>query len=132
MHPRTRKNLEEQGLLEELTSIEHLKVLPPVGYFDFLSLMRRCELILSDSGGLQEEVTAPSLGKFIIVLRTSTERPEAVEAGYAKVMGFEVDAILDEMQCRIGKSRPSDEYPYGTGDAGPRTVDIIEEYLSRS
>ena len=84
----------------------------------------------SDSGGLQEEVTAPSIGKFIIVLRTSTERPEAVDAGYAKVMGFDTEAICAEIEARAGKGRPSQEHPYGTGDAARRIVDVLEGFLA--
>jgi len=81
----------------------------------FTARMDRAASVLSDSGGLQEEVTAPSIGKFIIVLRTSTERPEAVEAGYARVMGFDERAIWEEMEARAGKGRPSNEHPYGGG-----------------
>ena len=79
-------------------------------------------LVLSDSGGLQEEVTAPSIGKFCVVLRTSTE---AVEAGHARVMGFEKGAICAEMEARAGKGRPSQEHPYGTGDAAKRIIDAL-------
>ena len=81
--------------------------LPPVGYFDMLALLRSCSLVLSDSGGLQEEVTAPGIDKSCIVLRTSTERPEAVEAGCARVMGFDATVICAEMEARAGKGRPS-------------------------
>ncbi len=95
-----------------------------------LALMKRCSRVLSDSGGLQEEVTAPSIGKYIIVLRTSTERPEAVEAGHARVMGFEKEAIWEEMEARAGKGRPSREHPYGTGDAARRIVDALERFLA--
>ena len=87
--------------------------------------------IFSDSGGLQEEVTAPSIGKFIIVLRTSTERPEAVEAGCARVMGFDVTAIHEEMLHLAGKGRPSQEHPYGTGDAAMKIVDVLEGFLAK-
>jgi len=97
-----------------------------------LALKRRCSLVLSDSGGLQEEVTAPSIGKFIIVLRTSTERPEAVEAGYARVMGFEKEAIWREMEARAGRGRPSEGHPYGTGDAARKIVEALEECPEKS
>ena len=62
------------------------------------------------------------------MLRTSTERPEAVEAGYARAMGFDIPAILEEMEAY--KGRPSEEHPYGTGDAARRTVEVIEEFLA--
>ena len=119
-----------QGLMTRLQKAEHLKLLPPVGYFDMLALLKSCSLVLSDSGGLQEEVTAPSIGKSIIVLRTSTERPEAVEAGYAKVMGFDARAICAEIEARAGKDRPSQEHPYGTGDAARKIVDVLEGFLA--
>jgi UDP-N-acetylglucosamine 2-epimerase (non-hydrolysing) len=108
-----------------------LKLLPPVGYFDMLALLKSCSLVLSDSGGLQEEVTAPSIGKFIIVLRTSTERPEAVEAGYAKVMGFDVKAVHEEMKLRAEMGRPGRKHPYGTGNAANKIIDAVEEYLDK-
>ncbi len=63
------------------------------------------------------------------VLRTSTERPEAVEAGYAKVMGFEKEAIWKEMETRAGKGRPSRKHPYGTGDAARMIIDALEDFL---
>jgi len=75
----------------------------------------------------EEEVGAPGIGKFCIVLRISTERPEAVEAGCARVMGFE--AIWTEMGAHAGVGRPSQEHPYGTGDAARRIVDAPEGFL---
>jgi UDP-N-acetylglucosamine 2-epimerase len=63
------------------------------------------------------------------MLRTSTERPEAVDTGYAKVMGFE--AICAEIEARAGKGRPSQEHPYGTGDAARKIVDVLEGFLER-
>jgi len=68
---------------------------------------------------------------YLIVLRTSTERSEAVEAGYAKVMGFDTEAIWAEMTARAGAGRPSQEHPYGTGDAAKRIVDVIEDFLGK-
>ena len=63
------------------------------------------------------------------MFRTPTNRPEAVVAGCAKVMGFE--AICAEMEARAGKGRPSQEHPYGTGDAARRIVDALEDFLGR-
>jgi UDP-N-acetylglucosamine 2-epimerase (non-hydrolysing) len=95
------------------------------------ALMRRLSFVLSDSDSLQEDVTAPSIGCFSVVLRTSTERPEAVEAGYAKVMGFDTRAICAGIEAKAGKGRPSQEHPYGTGDAARRVVDALEDFLGR-
>ena len=71
---------------------------------------------------------APPMRRARIVLRNSTE---AVEADYAKVMGFDAEAICAEIEARAGKGRPSQEHPYGTGDAARRIVDAIEDFLGR-
>ena len=73
-------------------------ILPPLGYLDFLILMKNCKLIITDSGGIQEEATAPSIRKPVLVMRLSTERPEAVEAGFAKVVGTDGKNILSAME----------------------------------
>jgi UDP-N-acetylglucosamine 2-epimerase (non-hydrolysing) len=75
LHPRTRKRLSQFGLLRSLLRSPNVDVMPPVGYLDFLVLMHGCELILTDSGGIQEEATAPGIRKRVLVLRKSTERP---------------------------------------------------------
>ena len=78
--------------------------------------------------GVPWQVTTGPMRDARIVLR---ERPEAVEAGYAKVMGFEKEAIWAGMEARAGKGRPSQEHPYRTGDAARRIVDTLEGWLER-
>ncbi|MFF7675970.1 non-hydrolyzing UDP-N-acetylglucosamine 2-epimerase [Actinacidiphila glaucinigra] len=80
------------ALLPELTGHHAVHVVEPLGYPDFAATLADCELVLTDSGGIQEE--APSLGKPALVLRTTTERPEAVEAGAARLIGTDPEAIL--------------------------------------
>jgi UDP-N-acetylglucosamine 2-epimerase (non-hydrolysing) len=63
MHPRTRKRLQENGMLSKMEALKNLLILPPLGYLDFLILMKNCKLIITDSGGIQEEATAPPLRK---------------------------------------------------------------------
>lgn len=108
------------------SSSENVQILPPLGYFDLLVLMKNCEMVLTDSGGLQEEVTAPPIRKSVLVTRLSTERPEAVEAGFAKVVGVEKDDILAAMEQLLNEN---DELPrcspYGDGTAGKRIVKIL-------
>ena len=126
MHPRTRKRLRENKLLKEIESCENVQVLPPLGYLDFLLLMRKCELIMTDSGGVQEEATAPSIRKPVLVLRLSTERPEAVQSGFAKVVGTSKDEALSAIR-EVLKQRadmPSNS-PYGNGDAAEKITNII-------
>lgn len=79
MHPRTKKNIENFGLDDKLNSIKNLVITEPLGYLDFLSLMKNCDFVMTDSGGIQEETTA--LGVDCITIRTTTERPSTIEQG---------------------------------------------------
>jgi UDP-N-acetylglucosamine 2-epimerase (non-hydrolysing) len=127
MHPRTRKRLRHNKLLKEVENCGNIQVFPPLGYLDFLVLMRQCELVLTDSGGIQEEATAPSIRKKVLVLRLSTERPEAVESGFARVVGTGKDKALEAMQEVLRKPEvlPFDS-PYGNGDAAEKILNIVK------
>ncbi len=130
MHPRTRKRLRQNGLLAKVMQCGNVQVLPPLGYLDFLVLMRRCELIVTDSGGIQEEATAPLIRKPVLVIRLSTERPEAVEAGFAKVVGTEKNEILTAISTALdSKGQLPTKSPFGDGNAAQKTVEIIENPL---
>ena len=124
------------------TAVERLRAHPnitltePLDYVPFVDLMRRAFLILTDSGGIQEE--APSLGKPVLVLREKTERPEAVEAGTVKLVGTDSGRIVRETMTLL--DRP-DEYermsrihnPYGDGHASERIeASIREDFEARS
>jgi UDP-N-acetylglucosamine 2-epimerase (non-hydrolysing) len=126
MHPRTKKRLRQNRLYAKIKESENVQFLPPVGYLDFLVLMRKCELIITDSGGIQEEATAPSIRKPVLVIRLSTERPEAVEAGFAKVVGTKKTDILAVMGAVLTRRKelPS-KSPFGDGDAAKKIVKII-------
>jgi len=130
IHPRTLKRLKEFNLYHKLSSSKNIKLLPPVGYFDFLKLMKECKFILTDSGGIQEEVTSPLIRKPVLVLRTSTERPEAVEAAFAKVVGINRDTIIDEIQ-KILDNPPKlpGRSPFGDGKAAENIIEIVSEHL---
>ena len=107
-------------------SSENVQILPPLGYFDFLLLMKKCKMIITDSGGLQEEATASPLRKPVLVIRLSTERPEAVEAGFAKVVGVDKKNILYAMEQTMDEKFDFPRIsPYGTGDAGKSIVGIL-------
>lgn len=126
VHPRTRKRLRQQGMWRKLSSSENVQILPPVGYFDFLVLMKHCEMMLTDSGGLQEEATAPPIRKPVLVIRLSTERPEAVEAGFAKVVGVQKENILVAMENTLKKRGILPRFsPYGEGAASKRIVEVL-------
>jgi UDP-N-acetylglucosamine 2-epimerase (non-hydrolysing) len=115
---------------EILAGKERIHLLEPLGYEDFIALMRSVWLIVSDSGGIQEE--APSLGKPLLVLRENTERPEALSAGVARLVGGNprtLARMLDENYAVEDwiKSVREISNPFGDGRAARRIVNIIEE-----
>lgn len=128
IHPRTQKRLRQHRIWKKLTSSENVQTLPPLGYFDFLILMKECRMIITDSGGIQEEATAPSLRKPVLVVRLSTERPEAVDAGFAKIVGVNKESILASMNQTLKREIDLPKIsPFGDGNAAKRIVDVIEK-----
>jgi UDP-N-acetylglucosamine 2-epimerase (non-hydrolysing) len=127
MHPRTKKRAEEFGLMRTLTSAEHIRVTEPLGYVDFLSLMAASDVVLTDSGGLQEE--ACELKKPVVVMRETTPRWEAVIEGFAFLAGTDERRIVravrgclsDDLMERLRRARN----PFGDGMAGRRIVRIL-------
>lgn len=113
-----------------LKCVENVILTPPLNVIDMHNLVSRCCLILTDSGGLQEE--APSLGKPVLVLRNETERLEAVSAGTAKVIGTRYEDIIFETETLINnknvyQSMANAVNPYGDGNACKRIINIIED-----
>ncbi|MCM5572374.1 UDP-N-acetylglucosamine 2-epimerase (non-hydrolyzing) [Burkholderiaceae bacterium FT117] len=105
---------------------------PPLDYLPFVGAMQRAYLILSDSGGVQEE--APALGKPVLVLRQETERPEAVEAGVVRLVGHDFDRIVGEAQRLLDDpaayaAMARGVSPYGDGHAAGRIVGVLREHL---
>jgi len=130
MHPRTKKRLQQDGIYNKIMKSKNVQIMPPLGYLDFLVLMKNCEIILTDSGGIQEEATAPSIRKSVLVMRLSTERPEAVSAGFAQVVGTEKQQILEKMKTTLEQPRPLPKNsPYGDGNAAERILRIIQPEL---
>jgi len=131
MHPRTKKRLLRNKTYDRLRNSKNIQILPPLGYLDFLVLMKKCEMIVTDSGGIQEEATAPRIRKPVLVIRLSTERPEAVNAGFAEVVGIEKQKILKAMEATLKHQKMLPEKsPYGDGNAAKKIVRIIKEELS--
>ncbi|ABU81805.1 UDP-N-acetylglucosamine 2-epimerase [Ignicoccus hospitalis KIN4/I] len=127
VHPRTRKRLLEFGLWDRVKRIPHLMITEPLGYLEFIGLLKNSKIVLSDSGGLQEEVTHPKIRKRIIVLRTSTERPEAIKSGFAYVVGTNPVVVLATLERALNEGAPLPEAsPFGDGKAGKRIVDVLE------
>jgi UDP-N-acetylglucosamine 2-epimerase (non-hydrolysing) len=113
---------------DRLDGLANVTLLPPQGYLPFVFLMSRAHLVLTDSGGIQEE--APSLGKPVIVMRDRTERPEAVDAGTVKLVGTDTDAIAGTAAALLDDAalyrRMSVAHnPYGDGKAAARILEAI-------
>ncbi len=126
IHPRTRKNLETTGLMSRVEASNNIQLIDPVGYFEFLGLERECTLVISDSGGIQEEVTAPGIMKRIVIIRDNTERPETVDSGFGLIAGLEPENVLKAIEDSLNETRPlSDTMPFGDGTAGKQIVDIL-------
>ncbi len=116
-----------------LGSEERVFLIPPLPYLPFVYLMDRSDLIITDSGGIQEE--APSLGKPALVTRAVTERPEAVEAGVARLVGTDRNTIVEEtrrlLSDRVAYAQMArGGNPYGDGKASQRIVKILRDELS--
>ena len=112
-----------------LSNSKNIYLIDPLSYENFIYLMSRSYFIISDSGGIQEE--APSLGKPVLVLRNTTERPEAVEAGTVKLVGTNFEAIVNESQKFLDdekeyKKMSKAHNPYGDGSASKRIVNFFK------
>jgi len=110
--------------------VPNLSLVDPLDYVSFVGLMRRSVLILTDSGGVQEE--APSLGVPVLVMRTTTERPEGVAAGVVRIVGTETQGIVDETTRLLRNEGARHEMitgrnPYGDGTAAKHIVRILLE-----
>lgn len=113
---------------KHLGNAKNVSLITPQEYLPFVHLMRRADLILTDSGGVQEE--APSLGKPVLVMRDTTERPEAVDAGTVKLVGTDLGLIVSEVSRLLDDSAAYDAMarahnPYGDGQAAGRIRDAI-------
>lgn len=124
--------LVRQAAREELDGCEGIKIIEPLSVVDFHNFMARSHIIITDSGGIQEE--APSLGKPVLVMRDTTERPEGIKAGTLKLVGTEEEPIYSSLKLLL---EDEEEYrrmsqasnPYGDGFASRRIADILEAGL---
>ena len=128
LNPNVRKPIHEvfgEGQLTNLFFIE------PLEYLSFVYLMEKSTIVLTDSGGIQEE--APGLGKPVLVMRDTTERPEALDAGTVKLVGTNYDKIVSEVSALLDDKKYYDQMsqavnPYGDGKACDRSVKILSTY----
>jgi UDP-N-acetylglucosamine 2-epimerase (non-hydrolysing) len=124
VHPRTRQRLHEFGFED---SLRRLIVTEPLGYVDFLSLTSHARLILTDSGGLQEESTA--LGIQCLTLRENTERPVTVTQGTNQVVGTDTRAILEGSRIALARTGRPERPDLWDGRTAERTARVLRHFL---
>lgn len=126
IHPRTRKRIKYFKLDSLITSIKELKIIDPTGYLDFLALLEGSRLVLTDSGGIQEESCILRIP--CVTIRESTERPETVHVGSNIVAGTKPNVILKKVKTMVNVKR-SWKNPFGE-NVSRKIVDIIENELT--
>ena len=126
VHPRTRKTIAELSLGDRVASMKNLHLIAPLGYLDFLSLYSAARLVLTDSGGIQEETTA--LGIPCLTLRENTERPITVELGTNVVVGTDTTRIVAAASAALNGSakRTTHQLPLWDGHTSERILDALE------
>lgn len=128
LHPRTRNSLEMYGLMEKLQHFRDIKIIDAVGYLDFLLLLSSAKIVLTDSGGIQEE--ACILRVPCVTLRENTERPETIEVGANIIVGAERQLSMEAIDHFLAIEKTSWENPFGDGKAGVRIAEICMEKIS--
>lgn len=131
LNPNVRKPIHEV-FGEDLSNFSNMFFIEPLEYLSFVFLMEKATLVLTDSGGIQEE--APGLGKPVLVMRDTTERPEALEAGTVKLVGTNYDMIVNEVSALLDDEKAYEKMskavnPYGDGRACERIVEKVSECI---
>jgi UDP-N-acetylglucosamine 2-epimerase (non-hydrolysing) len=122
IHPRAKKMLESFNLMDNVKNISNLHLMEPVGYLDFLMLENNAKLILTDSGGIQEEACILNIP--CLTLRDNTERPETVDVGKNMIVGVEKENVLNGIEKMLSRRLTGDN-PFGDGRTGEKIINII-------
>ncbi len=127
LNPNVRK-----PVLSILGNIGNIYLLDPIDYLPFIFLMKHAKIILTDSGGIQEE--APSLGKPVLVMRDITERPEAIQAGTVRLVGTDERKIVEEVENLLNNEKlynamSQQHNPYGDGNASERIASVLKKFM---
>ena len=128
LNPNVRRPIHE-AFGEDLSNLGNMFFIEPLEYLMFIFLMEKSDIVLTDSGGIQEE--APGLGKPVLVMRDTTERPESLEAGTVKLVGTDYNAIVDNVSLLLNDREAYERMshavnPYGDGKACGRIIDFIK------
>jgi len=124
MHPRTLKMLQKFQLMNELEKIHELRIINPVGFFDLLALETNAALVLTDSGGIQEETCI--LHVPCVVLRDTSDRPESLQVGASALAGCDPTQILRATDSML-RQKPNWDNPFGDGNASLKIIDILTQ-----
>jgi UDP-N-acetylglucosamine 2-epimerase (non-hydrolysing) len=121
----------QRPVIDLLSGLENVHLIAPLDYEPFVYLLKHCTLVLTDSGGIQEE--APSLGKPVLVMREVTERPEAVEAGTVRLVGAHRERIFENVSVLLRDQAVYDRMshahnPYGDGAAADRIAQALTSW----
>lgn len=127
IHPRTDKMIKEFGFEGLIKKIHNLKLIKPVGYFDMLTLVKNAKVLLTDSGGLQEEGCI--IGTPCVTLRDNTERPESIDVGANKLAGVKTSDIISSIETMMGKDGKW-ENPFGDGKTAQHIIKILEKNIN--
>ena len=131
IHPRTVNRLKEFGLYEKIKNSNKIELIPSVGYFDMLYLMKKCSFIFTDSGGIQEEATSPLISKKVLIARKSTDRQEAVDVGLADIIGTNSKKISQSINKALDNPfLISKKTPYGNGTSSNQIIQILKKKFS--
>jgi len=130
VHPHTMKRIEQYGLGSQIGN--NIMITEPLGYYEFLKHLKNCKFVITDSGGVQEEITAPSINKKALVLRDYTERPESVNSKHSVLCRIDKKTIMSQIQMLASEDSNSRanqtiSSPYGSGEAAMKITDIIQK-----
>ena len=125
LHPRTRNNLEKFSLLDRLEKHDNVTLLGPTGYFDFVSMMKNAKVVITDSGGVQEETTY--LGVPCLTLRKNTERPSTITWGTNVLVDTSKEIVTHIKEINAGTYKTGDQPPLWDGAAAKRIARVIEK-----
>ncbi len=124
IHPRTEKNIKKFGMEDKVEKLHNLRLLPPIGYLDFMQLSHNCKFIMTDSGGIQEETTFLKIP--CLTLRENTERPVTATIGTNEVVGTDTQKIISNAQKILaGDWKKGEIPPLWDGKAGERIVEVL-------
>jgi len=129
IHPRTRESFDKFGFLDVITATPGVQLVEPMGYFDFIGLVKHCRVVVTDSGGIQEETTY--LGIPCLTMRENSERPATIQRGTNVLIGSDLRRLKSELQKVIaGEFKKGSVPPFWDGRTAERIVADIEAFLS--